>query len=359
MDPLEFRLKNLIDEGEQTAMGGSYREVKAIETLQRGVAAAEYQAPKPANVGRGIAMHQRAPGGGESVVEVTLNPDGSVIVSTPVFEQGTGSHTILQQIVAEELALPPERVQVKVLDTDATPFDSGLGASRVTRIASGAAFQAVQEAKQELLGLAAELLDWPEEQVAIVGEEVTVLGTGRRQGWGELLARVGRTITKQVINRDTGKSPVIGFTAQVAEVSVDPETGKVKLLRFTSAHDVGRVLNPVGHQGQINGGVIQGVGHALMEELPVEEGRVSVANFGDYKVPTLLDVPELQTVLVESEIGVGPYQIKGIGELANVPVAAAIANAVEDAVGVRIRDLPITAEKVLRELQRQEHPART
>ncbi|MFQ5934336.1 MAG: xanthine dehydrogenase family protein molybdopterin-binding subunit, partial [Dehalococcoidia bacterium] len=128
MDPLEFRLKNLIDEGEETAMGGSYREVKAIETLQKGVAAAEYRAPKPANVGRGIAMHQRAPGGGESVVEVTLNPDGSVIVSTPVFEQGTGSHTILQQIVAEELALPAERVQVTVLDTDATPFDSGLGA---------------------------------------------------------------------------------------------------------------------------------------------------------------------------------------------------------------------------------------
>ncbi|MCZ6891249.1 MAG: xanthine dehydrogenase family protein molybdopterin-binding subunit, partial [Chloroflexi bacterium] len=359
MDPLEFRLKNLINDGEKTAMGVSYREIKAVETLQKGVAAAEYRAPKPANVGRGIAMHQRAPGGGESVVVVTLNPDGSVIVGTPVFEQGTGSHTILQQIVAEELALPPERVRVTVLDTDQTPFDSGLGASRVTRIASEAAFQAVKEAKQELLGLAAELLDWPEEMMAIVGDEVTVPGTGKRQGWGELLARVGRTITKQAINHDTGRSPVIGFTAQVAEVSVDPETGKVKLLRFTSAHDVGRVLNPVGHQGQINGGVIQGMGHALMEELPVEEGRVSVANFGDYKIPTLLDVPEFKTVLVESEIGVGPYQIKGIGELANVPVAAAIANAVEDALGVRIRDLPITAEKVLWELRRDKHPART
>ena len=304
-------------------------------------------------------MHQRAPGGGESVVEVTLKPDGSVIVGTPVFDQGTGSQTILQQIVAEEFALPPKRVQVRVLNTDRTPFDSGLGASRVTRIASGAAFQAVQEVKQELLGLAADLLDWPEEQMAIVGEEVTVEGTRRRQRWDELLARAGRTITKQGINHDTGRSPVIGFTAQVAEVSVDPETGRVKLLRFTSAHDVGRVLNPVGHQGQINGGVIQGMGHAMMEELPVEDGRVSVANLGDYKVPTLVDVPELQTVLVESEIGVGPYQIKGIGELANVPVAAAIANAVEDAVGVRIRDLPVTSEKVLRELQRREQPART
>ncbi len=359
MDPLEFRLKNLIKNGEKTAMGASFQEVKAIETLQQGVAAAGYPGPKATNVGRGIAMHQRAPGGGESVVEVTLKPDGSVIVGTPVFEQGTGCHTILQQIVAEEFHLPPERVQITVLDTDATPFDSGLGASRVTRIASAAAFQAVQEVKQELLGLAADLLDWPEEQMAMVGEEVTVQGTGRHQRWDELLARASRTITKQGINHDNGRSPVIGFTAQVAEVSVDPETGRVKLLRFTSAHDVGRVLNPMGHQGQINGGVIQGMGHAMMEELPVEDGRVSVANFGDYKVPTLLDVPVLQTVLVESEIGVGPYQIKGIGELANVPVAAAIANAVEDAVGVRIRDLPVTAEKVQRELQRREHPART
>ena len=109
----------------------------------------------------------------------------------------------------------------------------------------------------------------------------------------------------------------------------------------------------MGHQGQINGGVVQGMGQGMMEEVFVEDGRVTATSFADYKLPTLLDVPELQTVLVESKIGAGPYQIKGIGELANVPVAAAIANAVADAVGVRIRDLPVTAEKVLRALQRE------
>ena len=189
--------------------------------------------------------------------------------------------------------------------------------------------------------------------MSVEGEEVVHGGTGERQAWSELLGRVDRSITKQAVNRDTGRSPVIGFTAQIAEVSVDPDTGKVTLLRFTSAHDVGTIVNPIGHQGQINGGVVQGMGHGMMEEVPVEDGRASVTNFADYKLPTLLDVPELQTVLVESTVGVGPYQVKGIGELANVPVAAAIANAVEDAAGVRIRDLPITAEKVLRELRRQ------
>ena len=132
---------------------------------------------------------------------------------------------------------------------------------------------------------------------------------------------------------------------------MDPETGEVRLLRFTSAHDVGLVLNPVGHQGQINGGIVQGLGFALMEELRVEDGRVTSLSFGDYKIPSTRDVPPLTTVLLPSEDGVGPYHAKGIGENSNTPVAAAIANAVADAVGVRILDLPITAERVYRALQ--------
>ena len=357
MDPLEFRLKNLIRDGEKTALGIGFEEIKAIETLQRSVEAAGYGSPKPANVGRGIAMHHRAPGGGESVIDVTMSPDGSVTVGTPVFEQGTGAHTVMRQFVAEELGLPPKQVRIVVVDTDATPFDSGLGASRVTRIASGSAFEAVEAAKEELVHLAAELLGWPQEQLSVVGEDVVHAGTGEHERWADLLGRVNRTITKRAINQDTKRSPVVGFTAQIAEVSVDRDTGNVTLLRFTSAHDVGTIVNPMGHQGQINGGVIQGMGQGMMEEVFVEDGRVTATSFADYKLPTLLDLPELQTVLVESTIGAGPYQIKGIGELANVPVAAAIANAVEDAVGVRIRDLPVTAEKVLRGLRQQEQNA--
>jgi len=125
----------------------------------------------------------------------------------------------------------------------------------------------------------------------------------------------------------------------------------VRLLGLTTAHDVGRVINPIGHQGQINGGVVQGVGYALIEEMRVEEGRVTSLSLGDYKLPTTRDVPPLRTVLLESESGQGPYNIKAIGELPVSPVAAAVANAVADAVGVRVRDLPITAEKVYRALR--------
>jgi CO/xanthine dehydrogenase Mo-binding subunit len=149
---------------------------------------------------------------------------------------------------------------------------------------------------------------------------------------------------------DMNPSPVTSFTAQVAEVSVDPETGEVHLLRFTTAHDVGRVLNPLDHQGQIEGAVVQAIGYSLSEELAVDEGKVTTVNFGDYKIPNVKDIPELRTVVLASESGPGPYDARGIGENPVGPVAPAIANAVEDAVGVRIRDLPITAEKVYRAL---------
>jgi CO/xanthine dehydrogenase Mo-binding subunit len=149
---------------------------------------------------------------------------------------------------------------------------------------------------------------------------------------------------------DMNPSPVTSFTAQVAEVSVDPETGEVRLLRLTTAHDVGKVLNPVDHQGQIEGAVVQGMGYGLSEELEVDEGRVVNLHFGDYKIPNVKDIPELKTLLLASESGPGPYNARGIGENPIGPVAPAIANAVEDAVGARIRDLPITAEKVYRAL---------
>jgi len=134
-------------------------------------------------------------------------------------------------------------------------------------------------------------------------------------------------------------------------VSVDPETGEIKVLNFTTAHDVGQIINPVGHQGQINGCIQQGLGYALMEELKLEDGRVTTLSFGDYKMPTMIDMPPLTTVLVASDDGMGPYRIKGIGEAPTAPVAPAIANAIADALGVRLRTLPVTSEKVYRALK--------
>jgi CO/xanthine dehydrogenase Mo-binding subunit len=353
MDPLELRLKNLIREGEETPTGIRFQEVRGLETLRAAIEAAGYRAPKPPNVGRGIALAVKQQGYGESAAAITLNPDGSVVLRTSVFEQGAGMYTTLRQIAAEELGLPPEGIQVEAWDTDDAPYERGVGASRITRVAGMAVQRAAQEARQELSRLAAELLGWPQERITLQDGRLLRQDTGESYPWPQLLARVGRPVTGQATHVEPERSAVPSFAAQVAEVSVDPETGEVKLLRFTTAHDVGRVLNPVGHQGQINGGVVQGFGNALSEELRVEGGRVTATHFGDYKLPTVKDVPELRTVLLEAESGLGPYKSKGIGEHPVEPVPAAIANAVADAVGVRLRELPITAEKMYQALQRK------
>jgi len=354
MDPVKFRLKNLMKEGDETLTGGHYRGIKAKETLRAAAKAAGYNSPKPANVGRGVAMGYRGPGGGNTAVETSLNPDGSVVIHTALFEQGTGTYTTLRQITAEELCCDPDKIRIEVLDTDSgVPFDSGIGGSRGTRVASGAAFQAARDAREKLFALAEDHLGWPRSEMALAGKDLIHRKTKKRDPWAKLLSRVGRAVTGEAVNRDDEHSPVTAFAAQVAEVSIDPEMGEVKLRRLTTAHDTGIIVNPVGHQGQIDGGVVQGIGYGLIEYLPVQDGRVEVAHFGEYKIPTVKDIPALRTVIVQSEHGVGPYKVKGIGENPITPVAPAIANAIEDAVGVRIRDLPITAEKVYAAMRRR------
>ena len=352
MDPLEFRRKNLIEEGDENPIGTVYTNVKAIETLEAVVSASGYENPKATNVGRGIAMGERPVAGGESHASVTLSQDGAVTVHTSIFEPGTGTYTLLRQIVSEELGVLAEDIQVEVWDTDGVPFDTGVGGSRVTRVAGLAAYQAATEASKEMLSVAADLLGWPEEQTSIRGANVVRQDTSESRPWAELLAQLGRPVVARGHVLDPDRSPTSSFTAQVAEVSVDPETGQVTLLRFTTAHDVGKVINPVDHQGQIDGAVIQGIGYALTEDLNVEEGRVTGPNFGEYKILNIRDIPQLQTVLLESDIGPGPFNSRGIGENPCGPVAPAIANAVADAVGARIKDLPIYAEKVRRALAR-------
>ena len=350
MDPLDFRLKNLIEEGDETPVGTRYQGIRGRQTLEAAAVAAGYRTPKAPNIGRGIALGERPPAGGESHAAVTLNPDGSVIVHTSIFEPGTGTYTILRQIVAEELQLPLSSIQVQVWDTDGVPFDTGVGGSRVTRVAGKAAYQAAGEASREVRKVAADLLDWPEESIMLRGAAVVHQETGESHPWATLLQRRGQPVVGRGWVQDMNPSPVTSFTAQVAEVSVDPETGEVKLHRLTTAHDVGTILNPVDHQSQIEGAVVQGIGYGLTEEIGVDEGKVVTVSFGDYKIPNINDIPELNTLVLDSGMGPGPYNAKGIGENPIGPPAPAIANAVADAVGVRIRDLPITAEKVYRAL---------
>ena len=352
MDPYDFRMLNLAEDGETNAAGETFARVRAKETLLAGAEAAGYTAPKRPNVGRGMALGDHAAGGGHGSATVTVSPDGSVVIGTPIFEQGTGTYTTLMQIVAEELAIPPERVRLDPWDTGVVETDSGIGGSRGTRVATGVGYAVAQDTRRALLQVAADAAHLPLEEFEF-GTDGVIRHRGNgvpARRWEEILAATGQTAVGHGETDMAGRAEATAFAAQFAEVEVDPETGAVKLLQFTSAHDVGLVLNPVGHQGQVNGGIVQGIGFALMEELRVEDGRVTTLSFGDYKIPSMGDVPPLKTVLLPAEDGVGPYHVKGIGENSNTPVAAAIANAVADAIGVRVRDLPITAERVYRAL---------
>jgi CO/xanthine dehydrogenase Mo-binding subunit len=352
MDPLQFRLKNLIDEGEPMPAGEPFEEIRVKETLQAAIDVSGYGKPKARFIGRGIAIGERPPGGGEGNASVTLRPDGTALIGTPIFDQGTGVYTLMRQIVAEELQLPQERVEVEIWPTGVVASDSGVAGSWATRVNTVAAHDATQAAKTELLKLAAERLHWPEDRLSLRGEEIWNSQLEESVRWQDLLSRENESVTGRTHTMEMRRSPVTGFSAQVAEVEVDAETGEFKLLTLTTAHDVGRVINPLAHQGQINGAVVQGLGQAVMEDLRLEDGRVTNLSFGDYKLPTTRDLPELRTALVESpHSGVGPYNIKGIGEPPIGPVAPAIANAIEDAIGVRIRDLPITSEKVYEALK--------
>ncbi len=353
MDPVAFRMKNLVGEGEVTAFGVVFEGVKGKETLDAAVEASGYYAPKAKNVGRGVAIGERPPGGGVGNASITFRPDGMIIVGTPIFDQGSGTYTIIKQIVSEELQIPLDRIELEIWNTDAVRFDSGIAGSWGARVNTGAVHEVVGKARQELLEYVAKRLEWPLDSLSLDGDEIRSSSLNDSVLWRDILSDTGDSVEAKATHMAGmgGLAHVTSFCAQVAEVEVDPETGAVKLLRLTSAHDVGRVLNPIGHQGQINGGIVQGIGYALMEEMRVEEGRVTNLSLGDYKLPTAADLPPLTTVLVDAHAGVGPYDIKAIGEVPTTPVAPAIANAVFDAVGVRIRELPITAEKVYEALQ--------
>jgi carbon-monoxide dehydrogenase large subunit len=353
MDPAAFRRQNLVVQGDETAWGEHLEHVRAIETLDAAVEAGDFRAPKAANVGRGVAFADRGSGGGEGTTDITLKPDGTAVIGTPIFDQGTGTYTTLMQVTSEELGVPLERISIDVWDTDALKFDSGVAGSRATRVNTAACFLATEEVRRLLGELVTKEMAWPAERLSFAGNEIRRTDIEEAITWQELLRRTGQTVKGRGHSQEggPGQRHITSFVAQVAEVSVDPETGEVRLLKLTTAHDVGRVINPIGHQGQINGGAIQGVGYATMEEVRVEDGRVTSLSLGDYKLPNIKDIPELRTVLLESEAGYGPYNIRGIGEGPHIPVPAAISNAVLDAVGARIRDLPVTSEKVYRALR--------
>ena len=311
MDPAEFRRINLVDAGDEDAVGRPLRVADVRPVLEAALEASRWGEPKAGpGRGKGVAIFGRQIGGGAAGAVLTAEADGGFSVLSPTVDVGTGTHTIVQQMVAAEMGVPLSQVRVRQGDTDSTPFDEGPRASRVTYTEGQAVMKACEQMRQAI-----------------------------QDG-----ANLPLTIT---VEHDAPQpEDVMYFSAQVAEVEVDRETGQVKVIRVVTAHDVGTIINPLAHQGQIDGGFVTGFGLAVTEELVTEDGQVLNGSLGDYKLPTMSDIPPLETVLVHTGGGEGPYQAKAIGELANNATAAAIANAVADAVGVHLFELPITAERV-------------
>jgi CO/xanthine dehydrogenase Mo-binding subunit len=348
IDPVAFRMKNLIDDGEATPLGQKLKGVVAKQTFQKALDTAGWNRSKGKNIGRGVAVYERPSGAGKSGAAITVQENGSITVHLGVPDVGPGIHTVVQQIVSEVLELPRERVAVVVADTDRSPYDSGTGGSKSTNSVGTAAYQAVSELKGKILGLAADSLGCKPEELKSTDGRYRLPGK-KTVPFLELMSaavqRNGGTLTHLSVY-EPSRAPITSFAAQVAEVEVDPGTGQTRVKKLTTVHDSGTVLNHLSYTGQIDGGVITGLGFALMEDNSLLDGKMITANLGEFKMATIADVPKLTTVLMESPNGPIPYQGKAIAEIPNVPTAAAIANAIADAVGVRLYDLPITSEKI-------------
>ena len=346
MDPLKFRQKNLMHDGDVDPIGEEVAYIKTEETLAKALEDAGFNRPKSKNVGRGMAFVQWLANGGFGTVALTLEENGMVTISSAMLDQGAGTYTVLAGIVAEELKIPISQIRTQSLDTDQGTKDSGVGGSRATRVYGNAGYEAALKAVEAIKQAAAEQLGTSPDQITLAKGAALHPRMERRLSYADLVKAKGAPIRVEATYNNNKKVHEASMCVQIAEVEVDPETGQVQLKKLTSTHNTGTVLNPLMHQGQIEGGAMTGIGYALMEHVIINDGKVATANFGEYKIPTIADVPVFKSSVSERPKGPGPYDSMPIGETSNVPTAAAIANAVEDACGVRIKSLPITAEKI-------------
>ncbi len=356
MDPLKFRLRNLLQNGDKLPGGRSVDKVRCRETLEAAAKKAGWGKKKARNIGLGIGVSFRHVGGsGVANAEISASSDGKITILTAVPDIGTGTHTLLQQIAAEVLTIPPGEVRAEIGDTETFENDVAPGGSKVTNMSGQAVLAAAREMRERLISVAASLLGCAASDVKLEkGRFSTARGARKSLTFAEVARQAAKENGALRLRKSyevKARSPVAAFVVQIAEVEVDRETGQLKVKRMVTAHDVGTVINPLTHQGQIEGGLVQGLGYATMEEVVTENGKVLTTSLGDYRIPCTRDLPPLQTVLVEDPAGPGPFAAKQIGENGIVATAPAIANALNDAVGVRIFDLPLTAEKIYFALQ--------
>jgi CO/xanthine dehydrogenase Mo-binding subunit len=361
MDPLAFRLKNAIKEGD--AMVGSRQapRIGLLECLQKIQEhplwinrATQKQAPEGFEgwkVGIGIAAGGW-PGGTEpAAAACRLEKDGTLTVVVGTVDL-TGSDTSLALIAAEGLGMSASSVNVAHDTTDTMPYSGGTGGSKTTYTMGAAVLAAARDARNQILAIAADMLEASSDDLELNGDKVTVKGVpGKSLTLAEIAGAsmrfAGRYEPVYGRGRSANRVSSPMFTAHMAKVAVDPDTGEVHVLDYVAAQDVGFGINPAEVEGQMHGGIAQGIGWALLEEFAYDEnGQLLTSTLMDYALPHSQDVPNITTILVEVPSALGPFGSKGVGEPPVVPVGAAIANAIQDAVGVRMTQLPMTPERV-------------
>jgi xanthine dehydrogenase molybdenum-binding subunit len=388
IDALAIRLKNAQDPGETTPQGMHFKTCGLKQCLSTAAQRSDFLAkhaanrarrrdPSPVKRGVGIASMLHVGGGAKIYPSdgcgtiLKIDDFAHVTLITGASEIGQGSETVLAQLVCEELGLPMSAVSVVNNDTDITPWDVGVHASRTTFIAGNSAIGAARKAKAKILAAAAAKTGIAEESLGLhdgcvvdaSGKKLFELGKFLRGlHFSDRAELVMTSFYYEPPSKHQDKqfkgdvSAAYAWATQVCEVEVDTATGIVRLLKVTGAHDVGRVLNRLGIEGQVEGGVVMGMGYALTENLLVENCAVKNPNFRDYKLVTAPEIPEMDVSFIETMDGEGPQGAKGIGEAPAICMAAAVANAIYNATGTRIYALPFTPENVYRALHGAAQP---
>ena len=369
MDPIELRMKNIFVEGDISYWGEQLHAVGLKETLIKATEAIEWGKKRKAKpgvkFGKGFACIQkptRSPT--TSAAGVLVDTKGDVTVLAGTVEIGQGCSTILSQVAAEELKVPMGKVHMHPLDTDVIPYDASTTSSRSTYHMGNAVRRAAIHAREQIAEAASPMLeahvqdlDFADGKVFLKDQPQMALPVGevvRRKlglngvvrGDGSYTYEIGKDLDLET-GHSNHASAFYMYATQAAEVAVDEETGRVRLLRMSAAHDVGKAINPLNCAAQIEGGLAMGIGSALHEELVIDDGgKVRNPSFLDYHLVTSLDVPPMIPIIVECPEPQGPYGAKGLGEPGLAPTPAAIGNAVTDAIGIRVYDLPLTPERV-------------
>ncbi len=370
MDPFELRKKNFLKKGAETA---NYQRIESEVLLEEAVRRAmkalgeKSKGSKTKRIGQGFACSWQSYGRmtylhDTSNAWVSLEMDGSAIVRSGIPDLGGGQRESLRTIVAELLGLDVDEIHVISTDSQVTPFAGTVTATRALYMSGNAVKSACEDIRKMVVDKAAEMLGESPDILALKDKKVHVSGKPDKSidlvkvikqcaSEGIVLQSLAtfRAPFTEPITTDVIKDPVFAdftFSAQAAEVEVDVETGKVRLLKYAAAHDIGKAINLNRAEGQIEGGAAQGIGYGIMEDYIEEKGIPLTWNLAQYLIPTSKDVPDIQSIVLESGSGKGPFGAKGIGEPAITAAAPAVINAIRDAIGVRIRHIPATPERV-------------